>query len=71
MAELSQPPSQHDMFPLGEDATPYRKLTADHVATARFNGDTVLTVGAPALTLLTQQAFHDIGLKLSKLYLSK
>jgi fumarate hydratase class I len=54
-------PSQHDMFPLGEDATPYRKLTGDHVGTASFNGETVLTVEPQALTRLTQQAFHDIS----------
>ncbi len=53
--------SQHDMFPLGEDTTPYRKLTGDHVGTAKFNGDTVLTVAAPALTMLSQAAFHDIS----------
>jgi fumarate hydratase class I len=57
MAEVSQ----HDMFPLGEDATPYRKLTGDHVGTAKFNGETVLTVEAQALTELTRQAFHDIS----------
>ncbi len=51
----------HEMFPLGEGATPYRKLTADHVGTARFNGDTVLTVQPAALTTLTQAAFHDIS----------
>ena len=47
--------SQHDMFPLGEDTTPYRKLTGDHVGTAKFNGDTVLTVAAPALTMLSDR----------------
>jgi fumarate hydratase class I len=53
--------SPHDMFPLGEDATPYRKLTGDHVGTAKFNGEAVLTVEPAALTKLTQQAFHDIS----------
>jgi len=53
--------SPDDMFPLGEDKTPYRKLTADHVGTAKFNGQEVLTVEAPAITQLTQQAFHDIS----------
>jgi len=53
--------SPNDMFPLGEDKTPYRKLTADHVGTAKFNGQEVLTVEAPAITQLTQQAFHDIS----------
>ncbi|HXP30983.1 MAG TPA: fumarate hydratase [Stellaceae bacterium] len=49
----------HELFPLGEDEAPYRKLTADHVATTRFAGDTVLTVEPAALTLLAHQAFID------------
>src|SRR5579872_6553033 len=49
----------HEMFPLGEDDTPYRKLTADHVGSAAFNGQRVVTVGLPALTELTRQAFID------------
>jgi len=50
-----------EMFPLGEDATPYRKLTADHVEAARFDGVPVLRVGAEALTRLTFEAFRDIA----------
>src|SRR5215510_9886145 len=50
-----------EMFPHGDDATPYRKLSSDHVGTAKFNGKDVLTVDAEALTLLTAQAFHDIS----------
>ena len=61
MAELSHRHSPHDMFPLGEDTTPYRKLTGDHVGAASFNGEAVLTVQPQALTLLAQQAFHDIA----------
>ncbi|MGQ0677982.1 MAG: fumarate hydratase [Rhodospirillales bacterium] len=57
MAELSP----HEVFPLGEDQTPYRKLTGDFVGRARFDGETVLTVQPPALTLLAQQAFHYIA----------
>jgi fumarate hydratase, class I len=49
----------HDMFALGADETSYRLLTSDHVGTARFNGDDVLTVEPPALTLLAQQAMVD------------
>jgi fumarate hydratase, class I len=47
------------MFPLGEDDTPYRKLSSDHVGTATFSGERVVTVGLPALTELTRQAFVD------------
>jgi fumarate hydratase, class I len=49
----------HELFPLGEDDTPYRKLTGDHVATAEFAGERVVTVAPEALTLLAQQAFID------------
>jgi fumarate hydratase, class I len=48
-----------DIFPLGEDATPYRLLTADHVGKASFNGQSVTTIEPQALSLLAQQAFAD------------
>jgi fumarate hydratase class I len=50
-----------DMFPLGEDATPYRKLTSDFVGTTRLNGADVLTVDPEAITALTAAAFHEIS----------
>ncbi len=49
----------HDMFPMGEDSTPYRKLTADFVGTAKFNGSDILTVDKAGIVQLTRQAFHD------------
>ncbi len=49
----------HEMFPLGEDDTPYRKLSSEHVGTAAFGSERVVTVGLPALTELTRQAFVD------------
>src|SRR5271154_2445079 len=49
----------HELFPLGHDDTPYRKLTGDHVATAEFAGERVVRVAPEALTLLSQQAFID------------
>ena len=48
-----------DIFPLGEDATPYRLLTSDHVGKASFNGTSVTTIEPQALSLLAQQAFAD------------
>ena len=48
-----------EMFPLGEDSTPYRKLTSDFVGTATFNGSEVLTVDPEAISRLTRDAFHD------------
>jgi len=49
----------HELFPLGEDDTPYRKLTGDHVGTASLGGERVVTVAPEALTLLARQAFID------------
>jgi fumarate hydratase class I len=49
----------HDMFPMGEDTTPYRKLSSDYVGTARFNGADILTVDKAGITALTRAAFHD------------
>src|SRR5215469_8802659 len=49
----------HEMFPLGEDYTPYRKLSSAHVGTVAFGGVRVFTVGLTALTELTRQAFID------------
>ncbi|MFO7482260.1 fumarate hydratase [Oceanibaculum nanhaiense] len=50
-----------DMFPLGEDNTPYRKLTSDFVSTITVDGTEVLKVAPEALTLLTDEAFKDIS----------
>jgi fumarate hydratase, class I len=49
----------HELFPLGEDGTPYRKLTGDHVSLAAFAGEHVVRVAPEALTLLARQAFVD------------
>ena len=49
----------HELFPLGEDETPYRKISGDYVATIPFGGDSMLKVELPALTLLAQQAMVD------------
>ena len=50
-----------DLIELGEDTTPYRKLTSDHVASTTFNGNTMLQVAPEALTTLASQAFNDIS----------
>ncbi len=55
------PFSFQEMFPLGDDETPYRKITSDHVSTASLQGKEVLVVDPQALTLLAKEAFHDIS----------
>src|ERR1700691_4161269 len=49
----------HELFPLGDDDTPYKKLTGDHVGAANFDGERVVKVAPEALTLLARQAFID------------
>jgi fumarate hydratase class I len=49
------------MFPLGEDATPYRKLDIAGVSTFEVDGRTVLKVSADALTALAFEAFHEVS----------
>src|SRR5437762_5095085 len=49
----------HELFPLGEDDAPYRKLTGDYVALAQFDGERIVKVAPEALTLLARQAFID------------
>ena len=47
------------MFPLGEDATEYRKLTSDFVSTADFDGEEVLVVDPEGIKQLSAQAFVE------------
>jgi fumarate hydratase, class I len=49
----------HDIFPHGEDATPYRKLTSDYVAAADLDGERIVKIDPKALTFLAQQGFVD------------
>ncbi|MEE9375420.1 MAG: fumarate hydratase [Rhizobiaceae bacterium] len=50
-----------EMFPLGEDKTPYRKLSSDFVSTTRVGNDDFLKVEPEGIRLLTEQAFMDIN----------
>ncbi len=49
----------HELFPLSDDDTPYRKLGGDYVAAADFAGERVIKVAPEALTLLAREAFVD------------
>src|SRR5438874_5501070 len=49
----------HELFPLGGDETPYRKLTGDYVATASFEGERIVKVAPEALSLLAREAMID------------
>jgi len=49
------------ILPLGEDETPYRKLTSDHVSTFEAEGQTFLKVAPEGLALLAREAMIDIA----------
>ncbi|WCD88408.1 Fumarate hydratase class I, anaerobic [Streptomyces xanthophaeus] len=49
-----------DLLPLGEDATPYRLVTAEGVSTFEADGRTFLKVEPEALRKLAEEAIHDI-----------
>ncbi len=49
----------HEMFPLGEDTTPYRRLTTDYVSRKQFDGREILAVDSQALVMLADQAMRD------------
>src|SRR5215469_998674 len=49
----------HELFPLGANDVPYRKLTGDYVSLGTFEGTRIVKVASEALTLLARQAFID------------
>ena len=50
-----------DLFPLGPDTTPYRKLTGEHVRTLRAGSRDILEIAPAALTELAFAAMRDIA----------
>jgi fumarate hydratase class I len=54
------------MFQLGEDKTEYRLLGKEGISIAEFEGKEIIKVERKALTLLAQQAFHDVEFMLRR-----
>ena len=54
------------MFQLGKDETEYYLLTKDYVSVGEFEGHEILKVQPEALTLMAQQAFHDVSFMLRR-----
>lgn len=50
-----------DLFPLGADTTPYRKISSDYVSVDSFKGQEILTVDPEGIRLLAETAFADIN----------
>src|SRR5579862_7344844 len=62
LATHPRPPYKHTpLFPLGKDATPYRKIAAEGLRTERVLGEEVLVVPREALRVLAEAAFTDIN----------
>ena len=59
---MPTPPFHYqELLELGTDDTEYRLLTKEHVSVQKFGEKEVLVVNPEALTLLANQAFHDIN----------
>ena len=54
------------MFQMGNDETEYYLLTKDGVSVSQFEGKPILKVTPEALTMLTQQAFHNVSFMLRR-----
>ena len=50
-----------EMFPLKDDSTDYRLLTENHISQTSVDGTRLLRVAPEGLTLLAEQAFHDVS----------
>jgi len=56
------PPYRHSpLFPLGQDATPYRKLSSDGVRLEKIMGEELVVIPREALRALSEAAFADIN----------
>ncbi len=53
--------AHQDLFPLGPDETPYRKLTSEGVRVERLGSREAVVVEREAIRLLAEQAFVDIN----------
>ncbi len=60
-----------DPFPLAPDSTSYRKLDADLVSTAKFEGEEILKVQPQALQLLAREALRDVSFLYRPAHLAK
>ncbi len=60
-----------DPFPLAPDSTNYRKLDADLVSTATFEGEEILKIKPEALQLLAREALRDVSFLYRAAHLAK
>ena len=60
-----------DPFPLAPDSTSYRKLDADLVSTATFEGEEILKIKPEALRLLAREGLRDVSFLYRASHLAK
>ena len=60
-----------DPFPLAPDSTSYRKLDADLVSTATFEGEEILKIKPEALRLLAREGLRDVSFLYRAAHLAK
>ena len=60
-----------ELLELGTDDTEYRQLTKEHVRVEKIGDKELLIVDPEALTLLANQAFHDINFFLRPMHLKQ
>ena len=60
-AQITPPYKHTPLFPLGKDAAPYRKLTAEGVRVESVRGRDAIVVEREALRVLAEAAFTDIN----------
>lgn len=60
-----------DPFPLAPDSTSYRKLDANLVSTATFEGEEILKIKPEALRLLAREALRDVSFLYRAAHLAK
>ena len=72
LTEHPTPPYKHTpLFPLGEDETPYRKISSEGVRVEKVLGEEVLVVPREAIRVLAEAAFTDINHLLRPAHLAK
>jgi fumarate hydratase class I len=64
-------PAYQNPFPIAQDHTPYRLLTADYVTAATFEGQDVLKVDPEGLAFLAREALRDASFLLRPVHLEQ
>lgn len=59
-----------EMFPLKKDDTEYRLISKEHISLKQFEGEEILSIDSPGLTMLAEKAFEDVSFLLRPSHLN-